>query len=61
MAIWQHPSATDNSGEKPNVTCDRMSGSEFTIGQTLVTCKAVDSSSNTNICGFQINVEGKLI
>ena len=58
VAVWQTPSATDNSGDVPEVTCDPQSGSEFTIGQTLVTCKAVDSSGNINTCSFQIRVEG---
>ena len=60
VAIWQHPSATDNSGDKPIVTCNPMSGSNFTIGQTLVTCEAVDSSGNNNTCTFKINVKGTL-
>ena len=58
VAVWQHPIATDNSGEKPNVTCDSLSGNEFTIGQTLVTCEAVDSSGNNETCRFQISVKG---
>ena len=58
IAFWHHPSATDNSGDKPKVTCNPMSGGNFTIGQTLVTCEAVDSSGNTNACTFQIGVKG---
>ena len=60
VAVWQHPSATDNSDDIPVVNCDAMSGSKFTIGQTFVTCEAVDSSGNNNTCGFQIDVKGML-
>ena len=59
VAVWQDPTATDNSGNVPKVTCDPQSESEFTIGQTLVTCEAVDSSGNNKTCDFQITVEGK--
>ena len=60
MATWQDPSATDNSGDVPEVTCDPRSGSNITIGQTLITCEAFDSSGNDNTtCRFQITVEGK--
>ena len=58
VATWQHPSATDNSRDKLAVTCKPLSGSNFTIGQTLVTCEAVDSSGNNNACSFQIDVKG---
>ena len=60
IAVWEHPSASDNSGDKPNITCDSFSRSEFIIGQTLVTCEAIDSSGNLNSCSFQINVKGTL-
>ena len=60
LAVWQNPSATDNSGDKPTVTCKPMPRSNFTIGQTLVTCDAVDNSGNNNTCAFQINVKGSL-
>ena len=58
VAVWQHPSATDNSGDVPEVICNPLSGSEFTIGKTLVTCEAVDRHGNNNTCGFQIDVRG---
>ena len=59
VAVWQDPSVIDNSEDVPEVACDRQSGSNFTIGQTLVTCEAVDSSGNNNACNFQITVRGK--
>ena len=61
VAVWQNPSATDNSGDKPTVTCKPSSGSNFAIGQTLVTCEAVDGSGNINICSFQIYVKGTYV
>ena len=61
VATWQEPSATDNSRDMPEIACHPQSGSEFTIGQTLVTCAAVDRSGNNNTCSFQISVEGKRI
>ena len=59
VAVWQDPSATDNSGDVSEVTCVPHSGSEFSIGLTLVTCEAVDGSGNNNTCNFEIGVEGK--
>ena len=63
VAVWQDPSvnATDNSGDMPEVTCNLLSGSNFTIGQTLVTCEAVDKSGNNNTCSFLIRVEGSCL
>ena len=60
IAVWQHPNATDNSGNKPTVTCNPISGSKFTIGQTLVMCEAIDSSGNIKACTFHIGVIGTL-
>ena len=54
---WQTPTATDNSGEV-TVSCDTSSGSRFTIGQTVVTCLAIDTSGNNRTCSFLVNVEG---
>ena len=58
MLAWENPSATDNSGDISEVTCDPPPRTKFVIGQTLVTCVAVDSSGNNNTCSFQINVKG---
>ena len=55
------PSATDNSGEVPLVTCNSPSPySNFPIGETSVTCEAVDSSGNNEICSFVVFVGGKI-
>ena len=55
---WPTPTAIDNSGEPIIVACIPQSGSNFTIGQTEVECKAVDSSGNQEACSFYINVTG---
>jgi hypothetical protein len=49
--------ATDDCGPDPEVTCDPPSGSTFPIGETIVTCTAVDSSGNTGGCSFTVSVE----
>ena len=55
---WRGPTAADNSGSMPLVTCSPESGSEFLIGHSKVTCVAVDGSSNNSTCIFQIDVQG---
>ena len=45
-AEWQMPTAVDNSGESPSVTCDQDSRSQFKIGYTVVRCTARDTSGN---------------
>ena len=37
------PTATDEGGETPAVSCDHASGSTFPLGTTTVTCTATDS------------------
>ena len=55
---WQTPTITDNSGDIVNITCSPESGTEFTIGQTDVTCEAVDISGNRAACSFNVSVTG---
>ena len=57
MIVWEDPKASDNSGNV-SVTCDLLSGTNFTIGQTTVTCEAVDGSGNKAECFFQVYVTG---
>ncbi|XP_072022654.1 hyalin-like [Amphiura filiformis] len=59
VVVYQTPTATDNSGEVINVVCHPPSGSEFLIGQTNVTCVALDNSGNNGSCYFQVNIKGK--
>ena len=58
MVIWEGPHASDNSGNV-FVTCDPHVGSNFTIGQTIVTCNASDGSGNRAECYFRANNTGK--
>ena len=50
------PSAYDNCGNSVKVTCNPPSGSVFGPGNQLITCTAVDSSGNTNVCSFTLTV-----
>ena len=59
--VWKEPNATDDSGHYPEVSCNRLSGTDFTVGTTTVTCEAVDRSGNKAACMFNIEVTGKLI
>ena len=58
MAVWKDPIVSDNSGIV-SVTCDAQSGVTLTIGETTVTCEAVDGSGNRAQCSFQVIVKGK--
>ena len=55
---WRTPKTSDNSGNVPDVSCKPRSNTDFTIGQTVVTCVAVDGGGNRNNCRFLINVTG---
>ena len=55
---WEAPNATDNSKEAVSVSCSPTSGSNFSIGQTEVVCKAEDSSGNIASCRFFVNITG---
>ena len=57
MVKWDDPLASDNSG-KVSVTCDPDSGTDFTIGDSEVTCKALDGSGNKAICSFPVYIRG---
>jgi hypothetical protein len=48
--------ATDNCDPSPLITSLPPSGSWFPNGTMIVTCKATDSSGNTNICSFTVTV-----
>tara|TARA_B100001245_G_scaffold136253_1_gene101191 strand:+ start:2379 stop:4019 length:1641 start_codon:yes stop_codon:yes gene_type:complete len=51
--------ASDNSGELPEITCEPKSGSIFKVGETLVKCTAIDSSGNATTGEFLIIVTGE--
>ena len=56
---WTNPEATDNSRKNLTVTCSVESGSKFEIGDTEVTCQAIDPAGNRATCVFTVNIEGK--
>ena len=58
MVIWKDLRASDNSGNV-SVACDPPSGTNFTIGETIVICEAADNSGNKVQCYFDVNVTGK--
>ena len=58
MLTWRTPTTSDNSGHVSDVFCNPQSGTNFTIGETVVVCEAVDGSGNTAECSFQINIAG---
>jgi YVTN family beta-propeller protein len=50
------PTATDDSGITPTITCDHSSGDLFSIGTTPVTCIATDAASNKATASFNVKV-----
>ena len=58
--MWQQPIASDNSGYVKEVTCSPQAGSLFLIGQTKVTCEAVDDAGNSASCHFFVGIVGML-
>ena len=58
LVLWKQPNATDNSGYVKEVTCSTQAGSLFPIGQTKVTCEAVDDAGNNASCHFFVDIVG---
>ena len=58
IVLWKHPNATDNSGHVKELACSSDAGRSFPIGETEVTCRAVDNSGNIALCYFYIDVTG---
>ena len=56
--VWTDPQATDNSGQNLTIACDADSGNDFKIGETEVTCEAVDPTGNQATCTFTVKIEG---
>ena len=48
--------ASDNSGQSITPDCTPASGTQFVLGETLVTCTATDSDSNTGTTTFTVTV-----
>ena len=59
MVKLEGATASDNSREV-HVSCNPQLGTYFNIGQTTVTCEAVDGSGNRAECSFKFNVIGTL-
>ena len=57
VVVYDVPTATDNSGEV-DVTCVPASGSLFEVGETTVTCSAVDGDGNVTTSTFVVVVTG---
>ena len=56
---WQYPVPTDDTGYKyKEATCDRLSGTRFPIGETNVTCTAIDRRGVTKTCSFHVEITG---
>ena len=56
MVSFVTPTATDNSGEAPSVSCAPPSGSVFSVGATAVTCTATDAALNSAQQTFNVTV-----
>ena len=52
------PTATDNEDQNPTVTCNKASGSLFSVGQNTVLCAARDANGNESSDTFTIMVDG---
>jgi len=55
-ASWPPPTATDLVDPDPTIACDRVSGSLFPFGETLVTCTATDDFGNRATGSFRVIV-----
>ncbi len=59
LVEWQHPVPTDYTGYKnAEATCDSLSGTRFPIGETNVTCTAIDRRGVNKTCFFHVVVSG---
>ena len=59
LVVWKDPTAVDNSGDDPTVTCSYLPRERFPIGRTEVGCQAVDKDHNSAKCTFIVTVFGK--
>ena len=57
QAVSWTVTASDNcEPNPPGITCNPASGSQFAIGQTSVTCRALDNAGNFVECTFEVDV-----
>ncbi|XP_071825415.1 hyalin-like [Apostichopus japonicus] len=52
----ESPRCTDNSGAAINPLCDPADGSEFSLGDTEVTCSCTDAADLEDSCKFTVTV-----
>ncbi|XP_038058793.1 hyalin-like [Patiria miniata] len=59
MVTWTpDPTATDDDGTTPEVTCNPAAGSSFPVDATTnVVCNASDAAGNEAICTFNVTVD----
>jgi hypothetical protein len=57
IVSFSTPTAEDNSGQAPNVSCDPVSGTAFDVGTTPVTCTATDAAGNFAELTFNVTVQ----
>ncbi|WP_189004175.1 PxKF domain-containing protein, partial [Deinococcus malanensis] len=58
-AVTFAPTATDLVDGSRAVSCDKLSGSTFPVGETTVTCTSTDSRNNTSTKTFTVTVNFK--
>ncbi|XP_072033072.1 uncharacterized protein [Amphiura filiformis] len=56
FVYWSYKEVSDDYESVTHLTCDPAWGSEFHIGQTNVTCTAIDDHDNQVSCTFPVNV-----
>ncbi|HET7567119.1 MAG TPA: HYR domain-containing protein [Gaiellaceae bacterium] len=55
-ASYATPTATDDTDPAPTVDCSPASGTQFALGDTVVTCTATDASGNSASKTFTVHV-----
>ncbi|XP_033625680.1 serine-rich adhesin for platelets-like [Asterias rubens] len=56
IVTWNQPTASDNSGQTPNVQTTHQSGSSFSVGTTTVIYTFTDAAGNEATCSFNVNI-----
>ena len=56
IVTWNQPTASDNSGQTPNVQTTHQSGSSFPVGTSTVIYTFTDAAGNEATCSFNVNI-----
>ncbi|XP_071786035.1 uncharacterized protein [Asterias amurensis] len=56
IVLWNQPTASDDSGQTPNVQTTHQPGSSFPVGTSTVIYTFTDAAGNEAICSFNVNV-----